>query len=435
MKQSSILYENASQTVFLIDIPTSITLSQELSRTQQLQLSQPEPPTSTKKRHLLSTPPLREPYPSPPEPKTDAARARLLERIPLVEREYHANLIAPLVRGGLSEIRGCYDQEWCLERFTIGAGKESRKRSCEDAHDDYDGHGYGYGHGTDGSQPPVILSSTCTNHFESMAELSNAIVKNTSQQVALLVIPGESPTKPRVFTIPALSNFLFCTLSTSQPNPAQSLIPGLPQSHKFNLILLDPPWPNRSVRRSRHYNTQAYFDMDSLSRYIRDILRMHLLSPSCPPETETQETQSKECIAAIWITNAEKPRKAAYDAIHDAGLVICEEWVWVKTTASGELIMPAEGLWRKPYEVLVIGKRRDGFERRDWDGEVVRRVIAAVPDVHSRKPNLREVLERVFFGDWGYEALEVFARNLTAGWWSVGNEVLKFHDEEWWVSE
>jgi len=97
--------------------------------------------------------------------------------------------------------------------------------------------------------------------------------------------------------------------------------------------------------------------------------------------------------------------------------------------------MPAEGLWRKPYEVLVIGKRRNGFERGDWDGEIVRRVIAAVPDVHSRKPNLREVLERVFFGDWGYEALEVFARNLTAGWWSVGNEVLKFNDEKWWVSE
>lgn len=172
--------------------------------------------------------------------------------------------------------------------------------------------------------------------------------------------------------------------------------------------------------------------MDSLSRFIHDILRMHSLSPSSyPPETEKQ---SKESIAAIWITNAEKPRKAAYDAIHDAGLVVCEEWVWVKTTASGEPIMPVDGLWRKPYEVLVIGRRRDGLEGGVWDGEIVRRVIAAVPDVHSRKPNLKDIFERVFFGsgDWGYEALEVFARNLTAGWWGVGNEVLKFNDKEWW---
>ena len=329
------------------------------------------------------------------------------------------------MRDGLSEIRGCYSQEWCIERVTVDAGRESRKRFCEDAHDD--GHVYGYGHATDGLQPPVILSSTCTNHFGSMAELSNTIVKNPSLQAASLVIPGESRGKAHTFTIPALSNFLLCTLS---PSTAQSLIPGLPQSHRFNLILLDPPWPNRSVRRSGHYNTLMYFDMNSLSRYIRDILQMHLLSPSYLPK---KRKQSKECIAAIWITNAEKPRKAAYDAIHEAGLVVCEEWVWVKTTTSGEPIMPVEGLWRKPYEVLVIGKRRDGPEGGDWDGEIIRRVIAAVPDVHSRKPNLREVLERVLFGDLGYEALEVFARNLTAGWWGVGNEVLKYNGEEWWV--
>lgn len=340
-------------------------------------------------------------------------------------------MIAP-VRDGLDEIRGCYDKEWCLERVTVDSGEESRKRSFEDVHGDYDS--YGYGSEAVGSQPPVILSPTCTNHFLSMTELSNAIVKNPSQQSASLVIPGESPAKPHIFTVPALSNFLHCALSTSQPNSAQHLIPGLSKSHKFNLILLDPPWPNRSVRRSRHYNTQAYFDMDGLSGFIRNILRMHLLNPSTylPPETETRK-QSKECIAAIWITNAEKPRKAAYDAIYDAGLVVCEEWVWVKTTASGEPIMPVDGLWRKPYEVLVIG-RKGGLEEVGWNGGVVR-IIAAVPDVHSRKPNLREVLERMLFGDCEYEALEVFARNLTAGWWGVGNEVLKFNDEEWWALE
>lgn len=35
--------------------------------------------------------------------------------------------------------------------------------------------------------------------------------------------------------------------------------------------------------------------------------------------------------------------------------------MWAKMTANGETIMPVEGLWRKPYEVLVIGKRSDGF--------------------------------------------------------------------------
>lgn len=221
-------------------------------------------------------------------------------------------------------------------------------------------------------------------------------------------------------------------LSTSRPytedlNP----IPGLPQSQKFNLILLDPPWPNRSVRRSRHYQTQAYFDMDELSRFIRDILQVHLLDTKFPPESAAQ---SKESIAAIWVTNAEKSRKAAYDAIADAGLSVCEEWVWVKTTTNGESITPVVGLWRKPYEILIIGKREeDTFPR--GNSEVTRRVIAAVPDVHSRKPNLKELFESVFFGVCTYKALEVFARNLTAGWWAVGNEVLKFNEEEWWFTE
>lgn len=66
-----------------------------------------------------------------------------------------------------------------------------------------------------------------------------------------------------------------------------------------------------------------------------------------------------------------------------------------------------------------------------------RRVIAAVPDLHSRKPNLKSILENVFFTETGqlqsYSALEVFARNLTAGWWAAGNEVLRFNERECWV--
>ena len=34
-----------------------------------------------------------------------------------------------------------------------------------------------------------------------------------------------------------------------------------------------------------------------------------------------------------------------------------------------------------------------------------------------------------------YEALEVFARNSTAGWWGWGNEVLKFQGREHWIDD
>ena len=429
MDKSSILYENSSRTVFLIDIPSSIALGQDLPHT-----TDPEPTTPTKKggkkKHILSTPPLKAPYPSPPEPKTDKARARVLQRIPALERGLHAE-IEPLVGEGLKEIRAGYgdgggdDREWCLGRCVIdevGAGSPMPEDGVMETLSTYDEE-------LKGRDPPVILSSTDANTFESMTGLRDVVVKNTSAQSAALVIQGlKSETgHPRTFNIPPLSNFLLCTLSTSSTEPgsgASDLIPGLPRDQKFNLILLDPPWPNRSVRRSGHYHTQPYLDMDILTQHIRDILRVHL-------SNGTGEGGRDQSIAAIWVTNASKARNAAYEAIRSAGLSVCEEWVWIKTTTNGESITPVDGLWRKPYEVLIIGKRLHSM----GEGNVTRRVIAAVPDVHSRKPGLRELFEKVFLSNStaGYSALEVFARNLTAGWWACGDEVLKFNEEEWWV--
>lgn len=429
MSPSCILYENFSRTVFLIDIPTSITLGQDLPHT-----ASPEPTTPTKKdgkrKHILSTPPLKAPYPSPPEPKTDKARAKVLQRIPALERGFHAE-IEPLVREGLREIREGYgysdSREWCLGRHVID---DEAGSLMSQGNGDGDGDvaetedSRAYEEASKDRVPPVILSPTDANIFESIDGLRDVVVKNTSSQSAALVAGHPR----RVFDIPPLSNFLLCTLSTCRTEPGSgslNLIPGLPRDQRFNLILLDPPWPNRSVRRSRHYHTQPYHDMDILTQHIRDILRVHLYNGTGGGRDES--------IAAIWVTNATKARKAAYDAIQSAGLSVCEEWVWIKTTANGEPITPVEGLWRKPYETLIIGKRN---LHSMGEGNVTRRVIAAAPDVHSRKPGLRELFERMFFPtSTGYSALEVFARNLTAGWWACGDEVLKFNEEGWWADD
>ncbi len=56
-------------------------------------------------------------------------------------------------------------------------------------------------------------------------------------------------------------------------------------------------------------------------------------------------------------------------------------------------------------------------------------MILAVPDVHSRKPNLRALLGVPHDG----AGLEVFARNLTAGWWGWGDEALLFQHRRHWV--
>ncbi|TPR08481.1 Septin family protein [Aspergillus niger] len=296
--KSSILYENPSATAFVVDIPSSIAQAQALPG-QDFPPSRPHPaPSASGSYHggrvLLSSTPLREPYPSSTEPKTEAARARVLERIPLSERRYHSELIEPLVTEKLTELNAALENnnEWCLPRIIV----------------DSDAQGS----------------------------------------------PGD-PTQ----------------------GGYEQIQPG---------------------KRKRQRSIAA---------------------------------------SAIWITNSAKARKTAYEAIRGAGLEVCEEWVWLKTTMDGRPITEVGGLWRKPYEVLVIGRQvRESSE----DGDVVRRVIAAVPDVHSRKPNLKELFERMFFsslegGCVPYNALEVFARNLTAGWWACGDDVLKFNSEEWWVDD
>ncbi|PYH84874.1 MT-A70-domain-containing protein, partial [Aspergillus uvarum CBS 121591] len=494
----AILYQDPQATTFLIDIPASIARAQSLSPFQSSALlpsaRSPSTPENDKDRRLLSTPPLSVPYPTRTEPKTDAARARVLERIPLAERLLHSEILEPLVTEGLSQIRRALDSgfPWCLPRVEIDPSAQDLPRN-RDLGDEAPltkkrkgttGRTRSNRPGNEGAamepitsasaastapcaslDPPLILSPG-VNRFSCMSELSSIVVRNTSLGSASVhatctVDVGKTADDtrcchsaphhlssclvPHSFYIPPLSSFLQCRIpiSTAPVTHAETPIPGLPHHRKFNLILLDPPWANRSVRRSGHYHTQTYLDWELLTQRIRNVLSVHLAG------------RRGSALAAIWITNSGKARKTAYDAIQGAGLTVCEEWVWVKTTTEGEPITPVGALWRKPYEILVIGRKRaeigpPASASRDDDGHpaakagedgITRRVIAAVPDVHSRKPNLREVFEQVFFYDESprdnaemrYTALEVFARNLTAGWWAVGDEALKFNAEQWWV--
>ncbi|KAF5866696.1 Methyltransferase-like protein 4 [Aspergillus alliaceus] len=503
MTRSSILYQNSQNTVFLLDIPTSIALAQDLSSIQQEFLSDsakihlnksPSPRNKNASvRRLLSSAPLRNPFPGSTEPKTDAARAKVLQRIPVSERGFH-DVISPLVIDALHEIReGLHGHdEWCLDRIALmhgrgrdlrtqgegSLGKRRRNEKDSNGNDDCRFEAGGYTASTmlgkptkpELDNPPLILSAG-SNLFDSMSSLCNLVVRNTSPEHAIVRVhcalqrPDDSTQSEcaghhhHTYDVPPLSSFLLCRLHISQssmrPNRSTNPIPGLPRHQKFDLILLDPPWLNRSVRRSGHYHTQNYMEGGLLTQCIRDILRVHLqdirqnLQSDSPgdflPPRKLNEKKGQKPIAAMWITNSARARKAAYDAIQGAGLSVCEEWVWIKTTTNGDPITPLNGLWRKPYEVLIIGMKQqhqqpiDPLETEGNSG-VIRRFIAAVPDVHSRKPNLREIFEKLFFADAStlgdsiaYSALEVFARNLTSGWWACGDEALKFNSEEWWV--
>ncbi|KAI6091360.1 MT-A70-domain-containing protein [Hypoxylon rubiginosum] len=189
----------------------------------------------------------------------------------------------------------------------------------------------------------------------------------------------------------------------------------LADSPMFDLIVLDPPWPSRSVKRKQNSYMIAYG-----MREARDLLGQIPVSARLKANG----------LVAVWVTN--KP--AAVNLLtsptgmfSEWGLELVGEWIWLKVTSIGEPVIDIESQWRKPWERLLLGRRRDCAVK----APIPTKVIIGVPDTHSRKPNLRPFFESIM--PQNYTGLEVFARNLTAGWWSWGNEVLYFQQEHHWV--
>lgn len=440
--RSSIIYQNSQQSVFLIDIPSSIEIAQTAFPNSSSSVCDAENIESAIQNHhhrqIFSLKPLEYPYSSAPEPKSEAARARLLSRIPESEISFHES-ISSIVRNGIDEIRQKLGEtKWCgPRRVSSGAidgrimneqdaiSEPARKKRKSDLSAEYACKLE--------IEPPLILSPSCVNDFTGLADLHGIQIKNPSPLEAATLQVKETTTGTTTrYTIPPASYFIIGNLSASQSYSEfnASPIPGLPPTEKFNMILFDPPWPNRSVRRSSQYLTHGYLEMDSLVAIMQQIILSHL------------NFGDENTMVGIWTTNNAKSRQAAYDAFANTGLEIGEIWIWIKTTENGELVSPLDGLWRKPYEVLFLGRPKKNIEKAHK--EPIKRVIAAVPDEHSRKPNLKEILELLFFRDQGnearytpmnikqYTALEVFARNLTAGWCACGNDVLKFNADQWW---
>jgi N6-adenosine-specific RNA methylase IME4 len=183
----------------------------------------------------------------------------------------------------------------------------------------------------------------------------------------------------------------------------------------FDLIILDPPWPNRSARRIRASYATAY-NLDA----TRDLLSRIPISAHL----------SMNGHVAVWVTNKHSLTElltSPNGLFAFWGLEKVAEWVWLKVTSSGEPIFDVESSWRKPWERLLIARRRG----RQGGPLGDRRVLIGVPDVHSRKPNLRCLFDEILPTE--HKALEVFARNLTVGWWSWGDEVLRFQSADHWV--
>ncbi|KAK4193723.1 MT-A70-domain-containing protein [Podospora australis] len=369
MTPSCILWQNVNKTTVLLDLPASIQEAQFLSDHltplgDDLGIDSPPKP-----RALVSALPPTEPF-STPEPKTvdsgqpTSPAAQVAELMTLAA-----------VESALEEIiQESYNGPWCLPRYD--QPKPSRAAAREHV------------------QPGL---------------LKHAATTPTTVNPGLVSTSSSSSSGLEQYYIPPGSHFLRGTISSERDN-FLSIAP------EFDLVTLDPPWPNRSAKRKRGQGSyQTVPDLDATRNLLLQIPIASRLS--------------SDGLVAVWVTNAARftdlltsPR----GVFSEWDVELVGEWTWLKVTTHGEPIVSLDSCWRKPWERLLIARKRGSSKTRSIQGKV----IVAVPDVHSRKPSLRSLFEE--FLPPGYKALEVFARNLTAGWWAWGNEVLLFQHKDHW---
>lgn len=178
---------------------------------------------------------------------------------------------------------------------------------------------------------------------------------------------------------------------------------------KHKLIVMDPPWQNKSVSRGKCYEMMNHTDLVKIN----------------VPHMADRD----ECVLAVWVTN--RPRYMAYlreQALPSWGFTFYACWYWLKLSEKGELVSPLDSTHRLPVEILVVAYRAKDKVReqglRKRLGEQIR-IVLSIPLRHSWKPPPESFFDESIVSTTD-KKVELFARELRPHWTSVGNEVLKF---------
>lgn len=208
---------------------------------------------------------------------------------------------------------------------------------------------------------------------------------------------------------------------------ASEIVDKLRPASGFELVVMDPPWESKSVRRSARYESM---DHRLLASHLPVV---SLLSPSLP------------CFVAIWVTNNPVFHSYVQDTLFPLWGVRHEAtWTWLKLSDDGRMVLPlhpvSDTAHRKPYEQLLIGWRgplagaaaASSMEAAAAPAATLppsfprSLTLLSVPGSkhHSRKPQLGELFAPYLSPD--PSCVELFARNFSAGWSCWGNEAIKF---------
>lgn len=445
--RTAILYQSESCDVTLIDIPTSIALAQGKDSTDV----------------ILSTPPLDEPYLIENEPRAPKANTKQEKHSYYSSNPLHAEYKAT-IEPALSKIRDhLLGQPWCLPRKLMTHVPSSRNIDMDiddpekdinarlrewsaskgkEETFDFEKMMASLGSGSDATSTgnvthPWLMSYSAAREVPAGSQSDEpgspeepwmSSFYNSHDHAIHLTVSGNIPppgTGPHYrFKIPPRSS-LFLSDST-QSHSFRASFRELTEEYTlprhFDFILLDPPWPSGSAKRKGNYEQVG--GMPHMKKHLQKM--------------DIDNYIEHNGLVGIWITNKESIREIV---LGPGGLFerwnvgLIEEWIWIKTTTKGEPMFSIDSEWRKPYETLLLGRAAPNAWTTMAPAPMIqRRIIAAVPDLHSRKPCLKDLIEPYMSDANDYSALEIFSRYLVAGWTSWGNEVLKFNWDQYWAS-
>ncbi|KAL5185678.1 Methyltransferase-like protein 2 [Glycine soja] len=185
----------------------------------------------------------------------------------------------------------------------------------------------------------------------------------------------------------------------------RNLIPALTDSG-FNLIVVDPPQENSSAHRK-----SSFFE-GSLDHNVINVERSYVVL-------------LRELFAA-W------------------GVSYAATFYWLKVIShkvkkNGSWICDLDLFHHRPYECLILGYSPRKVNNTDNQSKFKPvnndHVIMSIPGDYSRKPPIADLLLEYVPGFKPSRCIELFAREIMAGWVAWGNEPLYFQDSKYFVKK
>uniref|UniRef100_A0A914QRW2 Methyltransferase-like protein 4 n=1 Tax=Panagrolaimus davidi TaxID=227884 RepID=A0A914QRW2_9BILA len=179
---------------------------------------------------------------------------------------------------------------------------------------------------------------------------------------------------------------------------------------KYDLIILDPPWPNKSVKRLKSYNT---FEIDDLYDLPIESL--------CHSKTAV----------IIWLTNNSTVHSSINRILESWNLEIYSICHWLKITKNGEPISSFNSMHKVPFESFIIAFSTENDHQKEMNFSMIKNdfcFISTPNSCHSRKPPIGKILEQLFPEISFEKSLELYGRYLCPKTTTIGFEVLKFQN-------